>query len=273
MKFTTSDGLSLAYDDAGTGVPVLCLCGLTRNMSDFDDVAAQIGDRVRLIRMDYRGRGASDYAEDYSTYSIPVEARDALELLDHLGLDKALILGTSRGGLIGMLLAMLAKDRLLGVILNDIGPKLEEEGLTQIMGFLGKDPNFQTYEDAADALPEANAKAFPGIPRERWRICAERWWVETEDGLKIRYDARLRDAVIEGGAMSGDPWALFDALDGLPIGLIRGETSTLFAQETAAEMARRRPDMAFASVPDRGHVPFLDEPEAVAVIDEVLAKL
>jgi len=171
MKFTTSDGLSLAYDDAGTGVPVLCLCGLTRNMSDFDDVAAQIGDRVRLIRMDYRGRGASDYAEDYSTYSIPVEARDALELLDHLGLDKALILGTSRGGLIGMLLAMLAKDRLLGVILNDIGPKLEEEGLTQIMGFLG----------------------FPGF-----RVNAG-GSVQSDGGLKPRMG--LRSAMMRGYAM------------------------------------------------------------------------
>ena len=126
-RFTTSDSVSLHYTDEGQGLPVLCLAGLTRDGHDFDDVAPHLRD-VRLIRLDYRGRGQSDWA-NHETYTIPVEGRDALELLDHLGLDRAAVLGTSRGGLIAMVLAASAKDRLLGVALNDIGPEIDDAGL------------------------------------------------------------------------------------------------------------------------------------------------
>jgi len=125
--FTTSDGLSLHYTDEGAGLPLLCLSGLTRDGRDFDYVAPHL-DQVRLIRMDYRGRGQSEWG-DHSQYTIPVEARDAVELLDHLGLESAAVLGTSRGGLIAMLLAATARDRLTGVALNDIGPEIAPAGL------------------------------------------------------------------------------------------------------------------------------------------------
>ncbi len=273
-QFTTSDGLNLAYQDEGTGTPVLCLAGLTRNSSDFDDFANACGQGVRLIRMDYRGRGASDYDPTYQNYAIPVEARDVVELLDHLGLPKALLVGTSRGGLISMLLAMTAKDRISGVLLNDIGPVIETTGLDIIMDYIGRNPAFKTYEEAVQRLPEVNANIFPNVPAERWRACAERWWEETPDGLKIRYDVKLRDAILEASAVPApDLWPLFDALSDLPLALVRGANSDLLSMDTVAEMQARRPDMIFENVPDRGHVPYLDEPQCVSAFQALLKEV
>lgn len=268
--FTAPDGAQIAFVDQGSGPPVLALCGLTRNMADFDDFAA-LGLPVRLIRMDYRGRGASDFT-GAATYTIATEAEDAIALLDHLGVDQACILGTSRGGLIAMLLATTHKPRLAGVILNDIGPVLGATGFAHIATHVGIPPKAATYDEAARLLQSANAAENPGVPLARWRIAAQRRFVETPEGLALRYDPELRTASIPPqGTEIPTAWPLFDALEGIPLGLIRGANSKLLEPKTAQEMRARRPDMAYAEVPDRGHVPFLDEPEAVAVIKEVLA--
>ncbi|MFZ5961800.1 alpha/beta fold hydrolase [Thalassococcus sp. BH17M4-6] len=262
--FTTSDGLSLHYTDDGAGLPVLCLAGLTRDGHDFDDVAPHLTD-VRLIRLDYRGRGQSDTAP-YQTYTIPVEGRDALELLDHLGIDKAAVLGTSRGGLIAMLLAATAKNRLRGVALNDIGPEIAEAGLEVIKNYIGNNPIWKTHDEAAAAF--ALQPAFPGVPAARWQAVSRRLFRETENGLQITYDPKLRDAVLESGAQPApDLWPLFDAMEGLPLCALRGANSDLLSAATFAEMQRRRPDMIAAEIPDRGHIPFLDEPEALAALN------
>ncbi len=274
-RFTASDGLSLAYRDEGTGPPLLCLCGLTRNMADFDYVARDFAGRARIIRLDTRGRGASDYDRDFNNYSIAREAHDAIDLLDHLGLDRAAILGTSRGGLIAMALAASHRDRLAGVCLNDIGPEIDPGGLGKIMGYLGQPPGLATLEDGARAMAATQAAQFPDVPLDRWRVHAARIWLETPTGLALRYDRRLRDAVIAQSATGGVPdlWPLFDLLAGLPLALIRGANSDLLSAETAAAMRARRPDMIAADVPGRGHVPFLDEPEAQAVIAAFLDRL
>jgi len=275
--FTASDGLRLAYRDEGRrdGPVLLCLAGLTRNLEDFEFVARDFADAARIVRLDTRGRGGSDRDPDYTNYNLHREGQDALDLLDHLGLHRAAILGTSRGGLIAMLLATTHRDRLAGVCLNDIGPVIAPEGLATIMGYLGITPEFADHEAAADGLITANAARFPGVPRARWRRHAERIWTETGTGLALRYDPRLRDALLEqsAGGESPDLWPWFDALAGLPLALIRGATSDLLSAETAAEMARRRPDMIAAEVPRRGHVPFLDEPEAQRAIARFLAAL
>ncbi|CUH75174.1 alpha/beta fold hydrolase [Tropicibacter naphthalenivorans] len=270
-RFQTSDGVSLHYTDEGTGLPLLCLAGLTRDGTDFDYVAPHL-DGVRLIRMDYRGRGQSDWAP-HETYQIPVEGRDAVELLDHLGIDKAAVLGTSRGGLIAMVLAATVKERLLGVALNDIGPVIEPVGLEVIKNYLGKTPPWRTFEEAVEKR-RAAMTGFQNLPEGRWETEAHKLYRMGENGLEIPYDPKLRDAVLDSGAQPApDLWPLFDALAGLPLCTIRGANSDLLSAETLAEMQNRRPDMIAAVVPDRAHIPFLDEPESLDALHRWLAML
>ncbi len=269
--FTTSDGARLAYDDAGAGVPLLCLAGLTRSMTDFDYLAPHIPD-CRMIRMDYRGRGASDWT-GAGSYTVPQEAKDALALMDHLGIDRFAVLGTSRGGLIGMLLAVFAKPRLMGLCLNDVGPVIDAAGLDRIFAYVGRNPAVRSHA----ALAEAYAKSLPGfsnVSTSRWLEEAQKHAVATPDGLKITYDPALRDAFLKAfEGPSSDLWPLFDALSGVPIALIRGANSDLLSVATADEMHRRRPDMIYASVPDRAHIPFLDEAESLTAIHAFLKAL
>lgn len=261
--FQSKDGLRLFYTDEGDGVPVIALAGLTRNSADFDHVAPHLP--VRLIRLDYRGRGQSDWA-DPATYTIPHEAADVLALMDHLGLARAAILGTSRGGLIAMVLAATAKHRLTGVALNDIGPELDPKGLSTIMDYIGHNPAQKTYTQAASARAKLWTQ-FTDVPMTRWLAEVASHYRETPEGLIIRYDPKLRDAVIAAGAQPApDLWPLFDALEGLPLALIRGANSDLLAQTTVDKMAARRADMVWTSVPGRGHVPFLDEHKSKAVL-------
>ncbi len=270
--FTTSDGLSLYYTDEGTGLPILCLAGLTRTTADFDYVTPHLAGN-RLIKLDYRGRGQSDFDPDWQNYALPVECRDVLELLDHLGLEKVAILGTSRGGLNAMGLAAGAHDRLLGIALNDVGPFIEPGGLAVIRHVIGLNPAAKTHAEAADALARAFVD-FVDVPDSRWLEEAKKHFRLTETGLKITYDPKLRDAVL--AAMDGpdvDLWPFFDAIADLPLALIHGQNSNLLSHETVVEMQKRSPDMILGSVPGRGHVPFLDEPEAVTALNEWLERL
>jgi pimeloyl-ACP methyl ester carboxylesterase len=267
--FTTSDGTRLAYDDQGAGLPLLCLPGLTRTMADFDYLIPHLPP-LRLIRMEYRGRGASQWT-GAASYTVPQEGKDALELLDHLGLPKAAILGTSRGGLIGMLLAAVAHDRLLGLCLNDVGPEIHRPGLERIFDYVGRNPAAKTHADLAARLPRT-MPGFANVPQSRWLEEAVKHYTQTPEGLQITYDPALRDAFL--AAFEGPPvdlWPLWDATAGLPVALIRGANSDLLSQACTDEMRRRRPDMIFATVPDRAHIPFLDEPESLAALRTFLA--
>ena len=273
--FTTSDGLRLAYRDQGQGIPLLCLAGLTRNMEDFEPALPVLLPRCRVIRLDSRGRGASDYTDDFATYSVAQEAADALALMDHLSIERFAILGTSRGGLIAMVLAAIVKPRLLGVMLNDIGPVIDADGLSRIMDYLGKRPKFATLEAAAEGMAAIYAASFPGVDAKEWRPHVARWWYQAADGLGLRYDPRLRDAA-DLQAKSGptpDLWPLFDAMEGLPVALLRGQFSDLLTAETMGEMALRHPGMIATTVANRAHVPFLDEPESVVAMDAFLTAI
>lgn len=271
QHFTTSDGLTLAYLDQGEGLPVLCLPGLTRNSADFEPLLRLTGQQVRLIRLDPRGRGASEYAADFLTYAVPVEARDALELLDHLGLESAVVIGSSRGGLLAMTIAAVAPQRLRGVLLNDVGPVLEAAGIEAIMAYIGKPPATHTLAEEGARLAEVMAAQFPGVPLDAWIRVAARGHTETPDGLALRYDARLRDALLaQVGEAPPDIWPLFEALAGRPVLALRGANSTILSARTLEEMQARLPSMTAVTVPDRGHIPFLDEPSSEAAIDAFL---
>jgi pimeloyl-ACP methyl ester carboxylesterase len=273
-RFVAPDGLALAWEEEGAGLPLLCLPGLTRNGADFDELGAALGGRRRLIRLTLRGRGASDRDPEFANYTVGVAARDVVAFLDHLGLDRVVVVGTSRGGLIAMWLAATAKERLLGVLLNDIGPELAPEGLANIMSYLGVTPRARTHAEVAAALEARMGERFPGLGPEKWRSLARRWFDEGADGIALNYDPRLRDAFAgQGEGPTMDLWPLFDALEGLPVAVVRGANSDLLAAETVAAMRARRPDLIVAEVPDRGHVPFLDEPEALAALEALLARV
>jgi len=269
--FSAADGAAIHYTDEGAGQPLLCLAGLTRSGSDFDYLAAHLPD-IRLIRMDYRGRGASDWT-GAQTYTIAQEADDVLRLLDHLGLERVAILGTSRGGIVGMWLCAVAPERVQGLCLNDVGPVLEQAGLDRIRQYLGRRPSARAFGEVAKAL-EATADGFANVPQGRWLEEARRRFVQKDDGLDLTYDPALREAFLaEFDAQQGDAWPLYEAACGRPLALIRGANSDLLSRQSADEMERRCPGLTRAEVPDRAHVPFLDEPESLAAIRAFLGRL
>lgn len=274
--FTTTDGLSLYYSDGGAarGLPLICLAGLTRDSRDFRYFTPH-AQGYRLITLDARGRGHSDYDANFQNYNVLREAQDVLELMDHLGLEKSAVLGTSRGGLVAMMLAASAKSRLSAVILNDVGPVIPAGGIERIMQYVGRRPAAKTHDKAAETLTALMGPAFPNVPAQRWREEVEAFYDASSDGLQLRYDPQLRDALI-AQAEAGPPpdlWPLFLALEGLPCSVIRGANSDVLSHETYLDMQRRLPGMQAVELPDRGHVPFLDEPAALSLIHSVLERI
>ncbi|MDU9002932.1 alpha/beta fold hydrolase [Sedimentitalea todarodis] len=269
--FETPDGLRLYFEDTGTGQPLLCLPGLTRNTRDFDFLKPHMTS-CRMIAMDYRGRGQSEHASDFNSYSVPQEAQDVVALLDHLGLEKVTILGTSRGGLIAMALAAMHPDRLAGVILNDVGPVIAPGGIERIMEYVGRVPPYRTLDEAAGAMAAALGPQFRDLTAEVWHRMAAAQYEETATGLTLRYDLRLRDALL-AQAEAGPPpdlWPLFDALLPLPVGVLRGANSDILSAGTLADMQARHSGLIATTVPNRGHVPLLDEPASLDLIHRIL---
>lgn len=268
-RFSAADGTRLAYRDDGRGKVLLALAGLTRDGRDFDYLARHLPD-VRLIRLDSRGRGGSDRA-DPETYTVAQEARDALALLDHLRIGRAAVIGSSRGGLLGMSMVALAPERVAGLCFNDVGPVLQRDGLMRIGTYMGVKPAVATLAEAADRMAAANP-GFKNVPPLRWEEEAVRHYVQTPDGLALPYDPALRIGFDRAmAAPLPELWPLFDACAGIPLALIRGANSDVLARATADAMQARRPDLIRAELPGRGHVPFLDEPEALAAIRRWLA--
>lgn len=268
-RFTTPEGLTIAYKDEGEGLPVIALAGLTRTHADFDFLAPHL-EGVRLIRPDYRGRGGSDWT-DWKDYTVPKESGDVVALMDHLGIEKAAFIGTSRGGINAMFIAATQAPRVIGVCLNDVGPEIERAGLESIDAYIGRNPAAGTLEDVARARADS-AVGFEGVPMSRWLEEVERNYDVTPEGIRINYDPGLRESYLASMA-AGDAnlWPLFDALAGKPVAVIHGLGSDLLTEAGVEAMRARRPDLMVAQVPGRGHIPFLDEPEALAVIHDWIA--
>lgn len=276
-SFSARDGRRLAYRDTrGDRPAVLCLAGLSRNSRDFDALSAHLADRYRVIRLDSRGRGGSEWARDPETeYTAPVEAGDAVALLDHLALSRVALIGTSRGGILAMAMAGAAPERISAVVLNDVGAQIEGRGLLRILATLGRAPTARSFEEAAAQLGEANARAFPNVPPEQWLRHARELYDEDDAGRPVlSYDPHLRfaaTAAIEGG---GDGalglWPLFEALKTTPVLVIHGENSDILSAATIERMREEHPGLDALEVKDRGHPPFLNEPAALAAIDAFL---
>jgi len=274
--WTSADGLRLHYRDYGGGEgrpPILCIPGLTRNARDFEGVASRLAGQWRVICVDLRGRGESEAAKDPATYNPLVYLQDVQALIAALGADRLVVFGTSLGGLVAMLLAAVDKARLAGVLLNDVGPVLEEAGLDHIRAYVGKSQNWPTWVHAARALCEAQRERYPDWELDDWLVFAKRVCRLTPQGrIVLDYDMRIAEP-LKVPAPAVDLWPTFMALSGVPALLVRGELSDLLSDASAARMASELPDLEVAVVPRVGHAPTLEEPAAAAAIDRLLVRV
>lgn len=275
----SADGLKLHAKvigpDSSTALPVLCLPGLTRTADDFDDIACAIATSPaaprKVVSVDYRGRGLSDYDADPAKYAVPVELGDVLAIAASLGISRAILLGTSRGGLISMAMAAAQPKLLAGVILNDIGPALEIGGLMKIKGYIADPPPRQTWDEAARGLKELFGTVFPSLTDDEWMAWARRAFREkASGGLERSYDLKLSHTL--DGLDPANPlpqvWELFDAMAGVPLMLIHGALSDLLSRQGVQDMIARRPDIDLVTVPDQGHAPLLADK---ATMDRIVA--
>ena len=271
-----ADGTRLYARDYGAGgglTPAVCLPGLTRNARDFETIAPWLAASRRVVALDFRGRGNSGRA-DPATYRPDQEVADTLAVLDHLGVERFAVIGTSRGGIAAMVMAARALPRMAGVLFNDIGPRIETEGLLRIRGYLGADPQFAGWDEAMAALKSINP-GFPGLAEADWLAFARRVYREVEGKPRADYDPALAVTFpsaedITAGKVP-ELWPLFDMLAALPCLVLRGAYSDLLSERTVAEMQARHPRLSAATIALRGHVPFLDEADSRAAITGWLA--
>ncbi len=280
VYFTVPDGRRIYAADHGptdAAHVVLCLHGLTRNHKDFDPMIAALGAGRRYIAWDTRGRGRSERDPDASAYNNLHYAQDVVALMDHLKLGKVTLVGTSMGGLISMILMNVCPDRIQGVVLNDVGPKLEQAGIDRIAGYVGGTEPLDGWRDAADAIAHSQAQAFPDNTPDDWMAFAKRTFIETDDGkVVLDYDPAIADSL---KAIKIDPaaeamaWAAFNAMKAAPLLIVRGELSDLFSAATANAMVSAHGNASEVVVPRVGHAPILNEPEAVTAISAFLQTL
>lgn len=280
--FTTgTDGLRLHARDYGertsTRLPVVCLAGLTRNSIDFHDLAIALSQHKhrprRVVALDYRGRGLSDRDPDWKNYDPRVECGDVLSQLTALGIGEAVIVGTSRGGLVSMALGAARPALLRGVVMNDIGPVIEAQGLLRIRSYVGKLPSPRTMAEAAEILRRTSDARFPALSEDDWLAMAAGSWREDQGRLVPSYDPALMKglAALDLEAPLPVLWPFFAALKHVPVLAIRGENSDLLSDATLEEMTRVHPACQTLTVPGQGHAPLLRDAPTIARIASFVA--
>jgi len=274
--FTVRDGLKLHYRDYpgdAAKPPLLCLPGLTRNARDFADLAERYAPRFRVLVLEFRGRGLSDYDPVPARYVPPTYAFDVIELLDQLSVEQAIFVGTSLGGLVTMALAALAPQRITAAILNDIGPDIDDSGVDRIKSYVGSGTRFNSWDEAAETIAR-NTQAFENYTHDDWVRMAKRNCREEDGEIVFDYDQAIAQPFNTAGPTPQvDMWPLFAALAQKPLLVIRGAKSDLLSAETLAKMHAAAPAMKSALVAGVGHAPELSEPEAVAAIDAFLDEI
>lgn len=278
--YRSQNDLRLYYrdygDPASEATPLLCLTGLTRNSADFHDFAQRYAARRRVICPDYRGRGRSAYDPDDANYQPPTYARDALDLLTALGIPRAIFIGTSLGGLVSMATAAILPTAIAGVVLNDVGPEIDPEGRKRIGSYVGVDVRHSNYAAAADALKAQFARAYRDKGDDFWMGMAERTFTPdpARGDLRLDYDLALANPLRRDADKAlPDLWPYFRALAPFPVMVLRGLLSDVLSAETLTRMKRELPSLLSVEIPNRGHVPILDEPEAIAALEAFLHRI
>lgn len=274
----SADGLRLhARDYAGDPAKpaVLCMPGLTRNARDFADLAEHLSPDWRVLAIEFRGRGESAYAKDPMSYVPLTYAQDVAALVDAAGIDRFVVVGTSLGGIVAMLLAGMMPDRIAGAVLNDIGPDIEPAGLARVRGYVGKFSNHPTWMHAARALQESSGSVYPDWGIEDWLAMAKRVYRLSSAGrIVLDYDARIAEPFrLPGNEAGPDMWRAYAALRDVPVLVVRGEQSDMLSNATAERMVATLPSVTLVTVPRVGHVPTLAEPDARGAIEQLLGTI
>jgi pimeloyl-ACP methyl ester carboxylesterase len=273
---SATDGLRLnvrRYGARGRALPIVCLPGLTRNGADFHALAVALtrdATQPRLvITIDSRGRGGSDYDTDPNNYSFPVELADVVAVITALEIGPAIFIGTSRGGILAMLLGASRPAAIAAVVLNDIGPVIDVQGLMRIKGYAGKLPTPRDYAEGADILRRLGDSQFPGLPAEAWQRQARQVWRRSNGSLVLAYDPKLSETLANVDLERPLPalWPQFDSLAHLPMMVVHGGNSDVLSVATVDAMRERRLDIDVLDVPNQGHAPLLAEPAVIARIE------
>jgi pimeloyl-ACP methyl ester carboxylesterase len=281
-KFVTAqDGLRLHVLEYGSrtapGLSVVCLPGLARTVADFDVLApALANDGVhnrRVIAIDSRGRGQSEYDSNPENYNLAVELGDVVTVLIALGIGEAVFVGSSRGGILSMLLGVSHPTAIAGIVLHDIGPVIEPKGVARIKGYVGKLPQPRSFAEGSEILRRLFSAQFPKLTAEQWLGAAQRTWKMDDGELVPTYDVRLARTLADLDVERPLPpmWNEFDALARVPLLVIRGANSDILSMATVEAMRARHPKMQLIEVLDQGHVPLLEGYDLLHRIGEFIA--
>jgi len=275
--WTSRDGLNLHYRDYSGSAdrpPVICLHGLTRNARDFETLADRLAGDWRVIAPDFRGRGLSDPDPNSMNYLPATYAADVLQMIDELAIDRAVFIGTSLGGIVTMIVAGFANQRIAGALLNDVGPELDTVGLERIRSYVGKPLAFKDWDEAAKAFATKYGEVHPAYGHEEWLRYARRVGRETGKGIELDYDLAIVDPFDQlYSEPRANAWPLYLALSGRPVTILRGANSDLLPADLAERMREAIPGAELAIVPNVGHAPDFDEPESIAAVERLLARV
>jgi pimeloyl-ACP methyl ester carboxylesterase len=276
------DGLRLHTRDYGplasTALPVICLPGFARTAADFHELALALSQDEtkprRVLALDYRGRGLSGYDRDWKNYDIRIELDDLMQVLVAAGIEAAVFVGTSRGGLLTMAMGAARPAAIKGVVVNDIGPVIDARGLLRIRGYVGKLPLPRSFAEGAEILKRLSDQQFPLFGEAEWDVMARRTWTDRDGPLRPDYDTNLMKVLEELDLEAPLPilWPYFDGLKAVPMLAIRGANSDLLADKTLAEMGERHPDCETFTAPGQGHAPLLGAKDMVRRIGRLIAR-
>jgi pimeloyl-ACP methyl ester carboxylesterase len=271
---SAADGLRLYARDygraSGKALPVVCLPGLARTAEDFHEIALALSHSARprrVLCLDYRGRGRSEWDKDWRNYDVRVELADVLQVVTAAEIEKALFIGTSRGGLITMALSAMRPALLRGAVLNDIGPVIGGKGLVRIRGYVGKLPLPRSHAEGAQLLKSISDAQFPRLTDEQWLRMARNTWREDNGRLALTYDPNLMKSLASIDLETPLPtlWPLFEGLKRIPVLVLRGQHSDILDAGTVDRMRLAHPHLEVVTVPDQGHAPILEGDVAAKV--------
>src|SRR5262245_18679330 len=279
IHFTSRDGLRLYarhYPVPGAWRrPLVCLAGLTRNSRDFHDLAVALAsqdERGRnVFALDYRGRGRSQHDPNWKNYAILTELNDVLDFMVVKGLAHAGVIGTSRGGIVAMLMAVMRPASVGAVVLNDIGPVIESDGLTRIAAYVGRVPLPADWAEATRLVRDINQRQFPAVAETQWAELAHQYFNDDNGLPSPAYDPALAKGLAQMKAIP-ELWPQFLALAAVPTLVLRGEHSDILSAVTVEEMRRRHPRLEARTVSGEGHAPLLKDRASIASIGDFLAR-